>query len=199
MHDAPPLAQRARWKTPILALLVVVAAMLALRAMGRTWFCKCGTPHPWVSDIHSAHNSQHLFDPYSFSHFQHGLLFYAALAFALPRWPVGRRLVIALAVEAVWEVIENTPWVIEKYRAATISLDYYGDSIFNSVSDIATCGLGFGAASLLPASGSVAVYVAIEAVMLVTIRDSLSLNVVMLIHPFEWLKTWQSGGSSLIP
>ena len=176
------------------SLLIVAGTVVVLLAMGRTWFCKCGAPYPWVADIQSMHNSQHLLDPYSFSHVQHGLIFFAVLAIALPQWTAASRLVVAVSVESAWEILENTSWVIEKYRDSTISLDYYGDSILNSVSDIGACVVGYGLAGILPVSGSVIAYVAIEATMLLTIRDSLSLNVVMLVHPIEWLKIWQAGG-----
>jgi len=185
--------------TPLLrtavALLIIAAGTVAiLRAMGRTWFCACGKLLVWVADVHSMHTSQHLFDPYTFSHIQHGLILYALLAMAIPRCTVPTRFLVAMAVESGWEIVENTSWVIEKYRESTISLDYYGDSIVNSVSDIGACAFGYGIAGLLPISGSVMAYVVIEATMLVTIRDSLSLNVIMLVHPIAWIKAWQAGG-----
>ena len=174
-----------------MSLIVVVTAVGALRMMGRTWWCKCQTPHLWVGDNWSFHNSQHLLDPYTFSHIQHGLLLYALLVMAAKKWNPAARAAVAIAVESSWEVLENTHWIIEKYRGSTMSLDYYGDSILNSVSDIAACALGYGLAASLPVVASVLGFAAVEAVMLLCVRDSLLLNVVMLLYPIDAIKHWQ--------
>ncbi len=183
---SPPESRRARILT---AAAIVVAAAVLLRAEGRIWWCACGSWIPWSWIVFSRHNSQHLVDPYSFSHILHGLLFYAGLA-AL-RVPHRIRFPIALALEAGWEVLENSDLVIQRYREATISLDYYGDSVANSLSDIAFCALGYWAAMRVPVRVSVALYALIEIVMLVAIRDNLTLNVLMLVWPLESVKAWQ--------
>ena len=165
--------------------------------MGRLWWCKCGSWALWTSDTVSSHNSQHLVDPYSFSHFQHGLAFYLVLWLLLRhRLDVAWRGVATVGLEALWEIFENTPFTIERYRAGTISLDYYGDSITNSLGDLASCALGYLFAATLPVWTSIAVYLTVEIGMLLTIRDSLLLNILMLVHPSEAIKSWQQGASS---
>lgn len=150
---------------------------------------------PWTSDIASAHNSQHLFDPYSLTHVLHGVLLYAAVR-ALTGQRLGQRarFTIVLAAEAMWEIFENTNFVVARYREATMSLDYYGDSILNSLGDIAACAIGYGVAMTLPVWGSGVLIVAIEALLLLWIRDSLLLNVVMLVRPLDAIKDWQLRG-----
>lgn len=181
---------------PIAALSAgtVLAAAVILRAMGRVAWCACGSWSPVSWDVWSRHNSQHVLDPYTFSHVQHGLVFYAVLALVLGRAAPGVRLALAVALEAAWEVLENTPMVIEHYRQATVSLDYTGDSIANSVSDVLACTLGWLAAHRVPVAAAVGAYVAIEVAMIAAIRDSLILNVWMLVWPVEAVKQWQLGG-----
>jgi hypothetical protein len=175
------------------AAAIVAAEALTLLAMGRTPICRCGYVKLWHGVVASSENSQHVFDWYSPSHVIHGFLFYGALWFVGRRWPVGLRLACAVLVEAGWEVFENTSFVIERYRAATISLDYYGDSIVNSVSDIACCVAGFLAASRLPTRVTITLAVALELVVGYAIRDNLTLNILMLLHPFDAIKAWQAG------
>ena len=174
-----------------LGIAATLAATLAY--LGRVWWCECGGAVPWAWDINSSHNSQHLLDPYTFSHVQHGLLlFWLLLPLSRsvgPRW----RWFAALLIEAGWEVIENTPMVIERYRAGTISLDYYGDSIANSLSDLTACAAGYLLARRVGWRWGVAIYVLIELSMLALIRDSLLLNVLMLFYPLEAVRTWQAG------
>lgn len=189
------LKERSQWTgAVVMSLIILAVAAGILDAMGRTWWCECREPTLWSGDIWSSHNSQHLFDPYTFSHVLHGLLFYALLAFAVPSWTPKIRAVWAMVIESAWEVLENTPWVIEKYRESTISLDYYGDSILNSLADIATCGLGYSLAACLPVWMSLAGFAAVELLMLLWIRDNLLLNVLMLVYPLDAIKTWQMGG-----
>ena len=183
------------------ATIAIVGITIAtLWTMGRRWWCACGSWSPLSLDVWSAHNSQHLLDAYAGSHFQHGMLFCALLWLVLragrPRAAPrpGLTFAISLALEGAWEILENTPMVIERYRAATASLDYTGDSILNSVSDLAMCALGTVAASRLPRTASLALYLGIEIAMLAWIRDSLTLNVVMLLWPIEAIKQWQAGG-----
>jgi hypothetical protein len=167
---------------------------LALHLMGRRLWCACGALSPWSWDIWSSHNSQHLLDPYTFTHVLHGALYYALLWLALgSRWP-SLRLFLAVLVEVGWEIGENTNTVIEAYRESTISLNYYGDSIVNSAGDVVAFALGYTGAMRFPVWLSALAFLAVEAALLLTIRDSLVLNIVMLLHPFAAVKTWQMGG-----
>ena len=183
------MSRRACW--PVLALLIVAVAAAILLAMDRNPICTCGEVALWGPA--GAKQSQMLADWYSLSHIVHGLLFYAALWLVARRWPVGQRFLVALMIEASWEVIENTPWVIDRYRTATAALGYTGDSVLNSVADIAMMALGFLAARKLPVWASVALVLALELIPLLIIRDNLALNVWMLLWPTEWLRLWQAG------
>lgn len=171
---------------------MVAATAVALRAMGRSWWCACGNPVPWSWVVHSSHNSQHLLDPYSFTHVLHGVIFFALLKLLLPRAATRARFLIAVIIESGWEILENSPLIIERYRAATISLNYYGDSIANSISDIAACAVGYWIAGKIGWRWSLAMFVLVELMLVVTIRDCLALNVLMLLHPIEAIKQWQS-------
>jgi hypothetical protein len=166
--------------------------LVALRWQGRRWWCRCGRPWLWSGDIHSGHNSQHLADPYSFSHLLHGLLFYALLRPFAGRLGPGVRLVLAVAVEALWEVAENSEVVIQRYRRATLALGYAGDSLVNSLGDVACCVLGYLIAARIPARWSVALFVLVELTMLAVYRDCLLLNVLMLVYPVDAIKAWQT-------
>jgi hypothetical protein len=178
----------------VAALLVVAAAVAILLAMGRHPICACGTIDLWIGGRDSSKTSQMLSDWYSFSHIVHGLLFYAALWLVARRWPVEWRFVAALLIEVSWEVAENTPLVIDRYRTATAALGYAGDSVINSVMDIAMMGLGFLAARKLPVWASVALLIVLELVPLYVIRDNLTLNVWMLLWPDKAVAAWQGGG-----
>ena len=174
--------------------IMAVAASLE-RAMGRLWICKCGRIRLWVGSTGSPENSQQVADWYSFSHIIHGLALFAA-AWWLGRrrqWPIGLRLVLVVLVEAAWEVIENSSFVINRYRQ-TMSQDYYGDSILNSMSDILFCVLGFALARVLPVRVTIALIILMEVGVALAIRDNLTLNIIMLIHPFQAIKRWQMGG-----
>jgi hypothetical protein len=177
-----------------IALAILVAAAAILLAMGRNPICTCGTIDLWVGERDSAKTSQMLADWYSLSHIVHGLLFYAALWLVAHRWPVERRFLIALFIEAAWEVTENTPMVIDRYRATTAALGYTGDSVINSVSDILMMALGFLMARKLPLWASIALLIVLEVVPLFVIRDNLALNILTLLAPNQAVQAWQAGG-----
>lgn len=174
-------------------LLFILATIVVLHSFGQPWWCESGDLMPWTWDTVSRHNSQHFIDAYSFTHITHGLIFYALLHGVARSLPISLRLVIATVIECGWEVLENTPFIIERYRAATISLNYFGDSIANSVADIGCCMVGFYIALQLPWRVSLMLFLFIEAVLLVTIRDSLAINILMLISPIDAIREWQQG------
>ena len=180
------------WPWLVIVAILVVAA-LQLYNQGRSWLCSCGRLYLWVGDIWSSDNSQHLLDPYSFTHILHGVIFFWLLTLLLPRISVMWRLVLAVSTEALWEIIENTEFIIQRYREATLALGYNGDTIVNSLSDIVLCAIGFGLAFYLGFRRSLVFFVAMEIVLLIWIRDSLILNIIMLIYPLEAIKAWQMG------
>lgn len=184
--------QRTIW--PWLAILVVlVVTALQLHSQGRSWWCSCGQLFLWTSDAWSAHTSQHFLDPYSFTHLLHGFAYCWLLALCIPRLSTIWRLCLAISLEALWEVVENSESVIQRYREATAALGYHGDTIANSLGDILSCGIGFMIARRLGFRRSLALFVLTEVVLLIRIRDSLMLEVMMLIYPIDALRAWQIG------
>ena len=182
-------------RTSMAALAIVALAAAILFAMARPPICTCGTTALWGPV--GPTQSQMLADWYSFSHVVHGLLFYALLWLVARRTPVGWRFLAALAIEVAWEVIENTPMVIDRYRTATAALGYTGDTIVNSLSDIAMMALGFLAARKLPSWAAILLLLALELVPLLIIRDNLFLNVWMLLAPSDSIRDWQSAASAI--
>lgn len=182
-----------RPRTLLLALLILAAAAAILLAMGRPPICTCGVVALWEPSADSARTSQMLSDWYSPSHIIHGLLFYGLLWLLFRRWPVERRFLAALLIETAWEIAENTPMVIDRYREATAALGYTGDSVINSLSDIAMMSVGFLLARRLPLWASAALAIALELAALIVIRDNLTLNVLMLLAPNDAIRAWQAG------
>jgi hypothetical protein len=188
---------RQRLRTAGVCLAVVGVTIAVLLAMGRPLICTTGTVKVWHGAVNSAENSQHIADWYTFSHVVHGFIFYGVLWLCARKigWfkPVGVRLVGAVVLEAAWEVFENTPFIIDRYREATIALGYTGDSVLNSTADIGFMSLGFLVACRLPVWLTVSIAVAFELFTLVVIRDNLTLNVLMLTWPVEAIRQWQGG------
>jgi len=180
------------YQTSVIAF-IILAAVVALDLMGRVWWCQVGDYAPWSWVVLSRHNSQHLIDPYSFTHILHGVLEFWLIGLVFGKVPIAWRFVIAIFIESSWEVVENTNYIINRYREATISLDYYGDSIMNSLADIFCCGLGFLLAQKIRLWWSLAVFVVMEVVLLFWIRDSLLVNILMLVWPLDSVKQWQTG------
>lgn len=189
---------------PWVLMFGLVALMcFVLWTQGRIWWCNWDTPiHLWSSDVWSKHNSQHLFDPYLFTHLLHGFLFLWGLDLVVHKL-LGKKLSFAwllfftVFIESIWEIVENSKYVIDIYRANTASLDYFGDSIANSIGDIIACGTGFIIAYNLKFRWSLVVFLLVEFILILTIKDSLLINILMLIYPIEAIKIWQTSGQEM--
>ena len=184
-----------RYRWVLAAALGVCAAAAAIELwMGRIPFGPDGRIGLWEGDIWSSEQSQRFADPYTFSHMIHGMLFYAILWLVAPRTSVRARFIAAIMMEGAWEVLENSPIIINRYREATIALGYVGDSVFNSVSDIFFAALGFVFAWRARVWVTVAVILAMELGTLALMRDNLALNIIMLVHPIDAIRDWQMAG-----
>jgi hypothetical protein len=178
--------------TALIVAALIGVQILLLRAMGHPFICPCGYVKLWHGITHSPENSQQILDWYSLTHIVHGFAIYAALWWLWRDGSVAARLIVAVLIEGGWEVLENSQFVIDRYRAQTVWREYYGDSIINSVSDTCMMIIGFMLAARLPVLASVAAVAAMEFGLIFLIGDSLFLNIVMLIHPFEKIKAWQA-------
>ncbi|HLC61599.1 MAG TPA: DUF2585 family protein [Candidatus Nanoarchaeia archaeon] len=185
--------KRYRWIIVGAVIIFVLAAFIELK-MGRSYLGPDGKFGWWEGDIWSSEQSQRFADPYSFTHIIHGLLFYLILWLAARKMPVRYRFLIAVIIEAVWEIMENSPIIIDRYRAVTISLGYVGDSVINSLSDILMMIIGFLLAARWKVWMSVALVILIELILLLLMKDNLTLNIVMLVYPIEAIKSWQMAG-----
>ncbi len=194
LAEAGPVRSTSQIWSAAPALLIGIALVvltLELRYQGRLWWCACGRPFLVSGNVHSSHNSQHLFDPYSLTHVMHGMVLCGLFAWIAPRLAVLWRLSLTTCFEAGWEALENTELVVKRYRAATAAFGYEGDTVGNSLGDVLCCMIGFELARRIGWRASLVLIVLTEVILLFWIKDNLFLNVVMLIHPIDAVKQWQ--------
>jgi hypothetical protein len=177
-----------------IAACFLVLQAAALLAMGQPPICACGTVRLWMGDVLGSENSQQFTDWYTYTHLVHGFAFYLLLWFVARRSPLGLRFALAVGLEAIWEIIENTPFVIERYRQLALAQGYVGDSVINSIGDTLAGALGFALARVLPVWSSVVLVIVMELFVGYTIHDNLTLNIIQLIHPNSIISNWQNGG-----
>ncbi len=188
--------------TILVSIGIAVAAVVILLLMGRPPICECGDIKLWHGDINSAGNSQHIADWYTPSHIIHGPIFYALGWLLFVKWKIGGEsafrwgLPLAVFLEAAWEVLENTPMVIERFRSVTANWGYSGDSVLNSFADIGWMAFGFWLAMKLPVKVTVVLAVFMELLAAYVVRDGLTLTVIMLLFPVEAIAEWQAAGSA---
>jgi len=190
---------RSRALQIVAALVIVFLMSVLMRAQGRLVICACGYVQIWTSDTCSSNNSQHLFDPYSFTHVLHGVMFFWLIALVFRRMAPGRQLLLALLLEATWEVFENSRFVIERYRTATAALGYQGDTVVNSIGDVLCALLGYLIARQLGVRWSLILFLLVELILILWIHDSLLLQILMLVRPVEAIKLWQACPGMLLP
>jgi len=180
------------WRMHVLVLILIVSITALIELlMGRISICKCGYVSLWYGNTYGSGNSQHLSDWYTFSHIIHGFIFYGFLWLVARRLPVRTRLILAIIIECIWEIAENSPLIINRYRAVTSALDYTGDSVINSISDVLAAGFGFYLANKVKIGWIIFLMIFFELFTLYKVRDNLTLNVIMLIHPIKAIQTWQ--------
>lgn len=170
----------------------MATTLLILYLMGRLPWCDCGYVKVWHAEAYTHETSQHLFDPYTLTHISHGIIFYFLAWVVFKKRTLTTRFLAALSVECAWEIFENTSFIINRYREATVSLDYFGDSIVNSLGDILAMIAGFAAVAFIPMGGAVMLFITLEILMALTIRDNLTLNIIMLLYPVDAIRQWQT-------
>ncbi|MDP2354519.1 MAG: DUF2585 family protein [Beijerinckiaceae bacterium] len=176
------------------AIAIVATQAVILFAMGQPAICACGFVKLWHGSASSPETSQHIFDWYTLSHILHGVIFYALLKLVAPRASLGALFLAALAIEAAWEITENTPIIVDRYRQLALAQGYTGDSVLNSVFDTLAAGAGFMLARFAPVWLTAMVAIAFEAVAAYSIRDNLTLNIIQLVYPIEAISRWQAAG-----
>ena len=195
VQSCPTLANSCRWQVyGLIAVGLIAAQALLVYAQGHPLICTCGTIRLWVGDVSSAENSQQLTDWYTYTHILHGFLFYSILWLVAPRASFALRLVLAIGLETSWEIIENTRFIIDRYRQSALAQGYFGDSVVNSVSDTIAAVFGFVLARMLPVWPTVVLALAIELFVGFMIHDNLTLNIIQLIYPNDLISHWQAGG-----
>jgi hypothetical protein len=190
-HVAAQRPAREKYWALAATIAVMVITALLLRFEGRLWICACGSIRAWSGQICSADNSQHFLDPYSFTHVLHGFLFFWLLALGVRRLSGSWQVVLALGIEGAWEVFENTNFIIDRYRSETAALGYNGDTVINSLGDLVCCLLGFVVARRLGLKRSLVVFLVVEMVLILWIRDSLLFEILMLVVPVDAIRAWQ--------